>query len=113
MVKFNNDMTIDITSMGLEYGYVSSGEMGRISSALTLAFRDAWESLNNCHINSFFIDEVIDREGLDTSGVELLVDVLKSIKDKNIMLVTHNELLINQSPNIMKIIKENSFSRIE
>lgn len=113
MVKFNNDMTIDITSMGLEYGYVSSGEMGRISSALTLAFRDAWESLNNCHINSFFIDEVIDREGLDTSGVELLVDVLKSIKDKNIMIVTHNELLINQSPNIMKIIKENSFSRIE
>ena len=112
-VSFNNDMSISISLMDIEYGYVSSGEMGRISSALTLAFRDAWEALNDCHINLLAIDEVIDRMGLDTSGVENMVNVLQNYGDKNIMLVTHNELLINQASELLKIIKEQGFTTVE
>ena len=76
-VSFNNDMSLSISSMGVEYGYVSSGEMGRISIALTLAFRDVWESLNNCFINLLSIDEIIDRSGLDSAGIELMLQNLK------------------------------------
>ena len=112
VIKFNNDMSINITYMGVEYGYVSSGEMGRISTALTLAFRDVWESLNNCQINLLAIDEVIDRIGLDTSGVEMMVAELKSKNNKNIMLVTHNEVLINQAPELLTLIKEHNFTSI-
>jgi ABC-type lipoprotein export system ATPase subunit len=98
--------------MGVEYGYVSSGEMGRISTALTLAFRDVWETLNNCSINLLAMDEVIDRIGLDTSGVEMMVNNLKSKQDKNVMLVTHNEVLINQAPELLTLIKEDGFTEV-
>ena len=111
-VTFNNDMSISITYMGVEYGYVSSGEMGRISTALTLAFRDVWETLNNCSINLLAMDEVIDRIGLDTSGVEMMVNNLKSKQDKNVMLVTHNEVLINQAPELLTLIKEDGFTEV-
>lgn len=111
-VYFNNDMTLTITSMGVEYGYVSSGEMGRISIALTLAFRDVWESLNNCYINLLSIDEIIDRSGLDTSGIELMLLNLKKKSNKNILLVTHNDSIISQTSNIITVVKENGFSEI-
>lgn len=111
-VYFNNDMTLTITSMGVEYGYVSSGEMGRISIALTLAFRDVWESLNNCYINLLSIDEIIDRSGLDTSGIELMLLNLKKKSNKNILLVTHNDSIISQTNNIITVVKENGFSEI-
>ena len=111
-VTFNNDMSISISYMGVEYGYVSSGEMGRISTALTLAFRDVWETLNNCSVNLLAMDEVIDRIGLDTSGVEMMVNNLKSKQDKNVMLVTHNEVLINQAPELLTLIKEDGFTEV-
>lgn len=111
-VTFNNDMSISISYMGVEYGYVSSGEMGRISTALTLAFRDVWETLNNCSINLLAMDEVIDRIGLDTSGVEMMVNNLKSKEDKNVMLVTHNEMLINQASDLLTLIKEDGFTEV-
>ena len=89
-----------------------TGEMGRITLALTLAFRDVWETLNNCKINLFAMDEVIDRIGLDTSGVEMTVNALQRKNDKNIMLVTHNDTLINQAPKLLTLIKENGFTEI-
>ena len=111
-VSFNNDMSLSISSMGVEYGYVSSGEMGRISIALTLAFRDVWESLNNCFINLLSIDEIIDRSGLDTAGIELMLQNLKKKSNKNILLVTHNDSIISQNPYLITIVKENGFSEI-
>ena len=112
LITFNNDMSITISKMGVEYGYISSGEEGRVSMALTFAFRDVWESLNNCNVNLWFFDEVIDRLGLDDAGVDLLVDMIKSKKDKNVLMVTHNGRLINQTNNIIKLIKENDFTKV-
>lgn len=112
LITFNNDMSITILKMGVEYGYISSGEEGRLSMALTFAFRDVWESLNNCNVNLWFFDEVIDRLGLDDAGVDLLVDMIKSKKDKNVLMVTHNGRLINQTNNIIKLVKENDFTKV-
>ena len=112
IVSFNSDMSLTIEYMGIQYGYVSTGEMGRITLALTLAFRDVWETLNNCKINLFAMDEVIDRIGLDTAGVEMTVQALQTKEDKNVMLVTHNDTLINQAPHLMTLVKENGFTEI-
>lgn len=112
IVSFNSDMSLTIEYMGIQYGYVSTGEMGRITLSLTLAFRDVWETLNNCKINLFAMDEVIDRIGLDTAGVEMTVQALQTKEDKNVMLVTHNDTLINQAPHLMTLVKENGFTEI-
>lgn len=112
-VSFNNDMSLSFYQMGVEYGYASSGEMGRISMAIMLAFRDVWETLNNCSVNLMMIDEVIDRIGLDISGVEMLVNTLKSKNDKNVKLISHNESVINQASSLMIVAKENGFSEIK
>ena len=33
-------------------------------------------------------------------------------EDKNVMLVTHNDTLINQAPHLMTLVKENGFTEI-
>lgn len=111
-IHFNNDMSISISKMNVDYGYISSGEEGRVNMALTFAFRDVWESLNNCTVNLLFIDEIIDRLGLDEAGVDLLVSMIKEKNDKNIFMVTHNSKLINQTDDIINLVKENDFTKI-
>lgn len=113
LVQFKNDMSVDISYMGTQFGYVSSGEMGRISIALTLAFRDAWENLSGVKINLLMLDEVLDRNGLDSSGIQMLADCLKEESNRNVFLVTHNDSIINSSKNKITIVKERSFSTIE
>ena len=112
-VVLNNDMSMDITSMGLEYGYVSTGEMSRISLALNFAFRDVWESLNNCRINVFLFDEVLDKSGLDTSGKKDIVECLSSINDRNLLVVSHDEIIKSSTTNIITVVKEQGFSHIK
>ena len=113
LVQFKNDMSVDISYMGTQFGYVSSGEMGRISIALTLAFRDAWENLSGIKINLLMLDEVLDRNGLDSSGIQMLADCLKEETGRNVFLVTHNDAIINSAKDKITIVKERSFSTIE
>jgi len=113
LVTFNNDMSITIKGNGVEYGTVSSGEQGRITLALTLAFRDAWESLSGCSINLLMIDEMIDRMGLDINGKQMLLRCIKDKKDKNIFLVTHDASIAEQISNKIVIVKERNFSTIQ
>ena len=112
IVSFNNDMSMTINRLGLDYGYVSTGEEGRISFALMMAFRDVWESLNNCSINLLTFDEIIDRIGLDTSGVACAVKTIKEKNDKNVFIVSHNDTLISQTSDVIKLIKHHGFTNI-
>lgn len=112
IVSFNDDMTMTINRLGINYGYVSSGEEGRISLALMLAFRDVWETLNNCSINLMAFDEIIDRIGLDTAGVECAIKAITGILDKNVFIVTHNDSLISRTKDTIKLIKKHGFTTI-
>ena len=111
-VVLNNDMSITISSMGLDYNYVSTGELSRISLALNFAFRDVWESLNNCRINVFLFDEILDKSGLDTSGKKDVVECLSSINDRNLLVVSHDEIIKSSTTNIITVVKEQGFSHI-
>jgi len=112
-VQFNTDMSVDMNRNGLPIGAPSSGEEGRISLALQFAFRDTWECLNGIHPSIMMVDEVIDRSGLDESGVSAAVDCLMSLNDRCRYVVSHNARVADQFNDIILIVKHHDFSTIE
>jgi DNA repair exonuclease SbcCD ATPase subunit len=115
-VNFNNDLTVNITELGrdLDFDNLSRGERTRLILSLSWAFRDVWESLYQ-PINTIFIDELIDN-GLDTSGVEAAMAVLKKMsrdRHKSIWLVSHRDELAARVSTILHVKKENGFTRYE
>lgn len=112
-VTFLNDLTVEIMQLGqdLDFDNLSRGERNRLILSLSWAFRDVWESLYQS-INLLFIDELIDN-GLDASGVESALAVLKKIareRKKNVFLISHKDELIGRVNNVLKVIKENGFT---
>ena len=112
-VKFQNDLTVEITELGrdLDFDNLSRGERNRLILSLSWAFRDVWESLYK-QINLLFIDELID-SGMDASGVENSLGVLKRMsreRNKSIFLVSHRDELSGRVNNIMTVTKENGFT---
>jgi DNA repair ATPase RecN len=113
-VMFQNDLTVLITQLGqdLDFDNLSRGERNRLILGLSWAFRDVWESLYQS-INLLFVDELIDN-GLDASGVEGALSVLKKMsreRKKNIFLISHKDELIGRVNNVLRVIKENGFTR--
>lgn len=115
-VEFQNDLSTEITMLGNDYDFasLSRGERARLTLGLAFAFRDVWESLNQ-PINLFFVDEVLDN-GIDSAGIEAALKTLKAMgreRNKNIFIVSHREELISRCSNVMSVIKEGGFSRVE
>jgi DNA repair exonuclease SbcCD ATPase subunit len=112
-VTFLNDLTVEITQLGqdLDFDNLSRGERTRLILALSLSFRDVWESLYQS-VSLLFVDELIDN-GLDASGVEGALAELKKIareRKKNVFLISHKDELIGRVNNVLKVIKENGFT---
>lgn len=115
-VKFMNDLSVEITLNDQFYDYkqLSRGERTRVNVALSLAFRDTYESLYQ-GINLIMIDEMID-VGLDPSGITRMWTIfadLAVIQRKNVFVISHKEELLTKTDNILKIVKEDGFSTIE
>lgn len=113
-VIFQNDLSVEITQLGqdLDFDNLSRGERNRLILGLSWAFRDVWESLYQ-GVNLLFIDELVDN-GLDASGVENALSVLKKIgreRNKNIFLISHKDELIGRVNNVLKVIKENGYTQ--
>jgi len=112
-VLFQNDLTVQIEELGrdLDFDNLSRGEMTRVILALSLAFRDVYESLYE-PINLLIIDELID-SGMDSSGVESSMSILKRMvreTDKSIWLISHKDELTSRVSNILRVIKENGYT---
>jgi len=113
-VKFQNDLSVEITELGrdLSYGNFSRGESTRLILSLSFAFRDVWENLYHS-INLLFIDEMIDN-GLDTVGVENAIGLFKELgrrRDKSVWLISHRDELVSRVNNVLHVIKEGGFTR--
>jgi len=66
----------------------------------------------NTSINFMAVDEILD-VGLDTTGLEKSLEILKSMsrnRNKNILLISHREELIARCDQILYVIKENNFT---
>ena len=112
-VKFQSDLTVEITELGrdLDFDNLSRGERNRLILSLCWAFRDVWEMLYH-NINTMFIDELVD-SGMDTAGVENAIGILKQIareRHKNIYLISHRDELQGRVNNVLKVTKENGFT---
>lgn len=112
-VLFQNDLTVEITELGrdLDFDNLSRGERNRLILSLSWAFRDVWENLYQ-PINLLFIDELVD-SGMDTSGVENALAILKKIsreRKKSVWLVSHKDELAGRVNNILTVQKENGFT---
>lgn len=112
-VVFKNDLSVEIQELGrdLDFDNLSRGERNRLILSLSWAFRDVYESLYE-PINLLSVDELLDN-GLDTSGVEASLAVLKKMcreRNKSVWLISHREELIGRVNNIMRAVKENGFS---
>ena len=112
-VLFQNDLSIEITELGrdLDFDNLSRGERNRLILSLSWAFRDVWENLYQ-PINLLFIDELVD-SGMDTSGVESSLAVLKQIsrdRKKSIWLISHRDELAGRVNNVLTVTKENGFT---
>jgi DNA repair exonuclease SbcCD ATPase subunit len=115
-VVFKNDLSVEITELGreLDFDNLSRGERNRLILSLNFAFRDVWEGLYH-PINLLVVDETLD-SGMDLAGVENGLSLLKSMareRNKSIWLVSHKDELISRVSNIMKVVKENGFTRFE
>lgn len=114
-VHFMSDLSVEISEFGrdLDFDNLSRGERTRLILSLSWAFRDVYESLNH-KINVLFIDELIDG-GLDTSGVESALRILKHMvreNNRSIMLISHRDELINRVDNVINVVKKNGFTSI-
>lgn len=115
-VKFQNDLSVDITQLGRDFDFdnLSRGERNRLILSLSWAFRDVFESMNH-PINLMFIDELVD-SGMDTQGVDASLAVIKDMsrnRSKNIFLISHREELISKCETILIVRKENGFTMID
>lgn len=115
-VKFQNDLSVEITELGLDFDFdnLSRGERTRLILSLSWAFRDVFESMNSS-INLLFIDELIDN-GLDPAGVESALEVLKRIsreRNKNVFLISHREELMNRVSQILTVVRDNGFTSLQ
>lgn len=112
-VEFQPDLSVDISEHGrdLDFDNLSRGEKTRLMLSLSWAFRDVYEQLND-GINLLFIDELMDN-GLDTSGVESSVKVLKNMireSNRNVLLISHRDELIGRIDDVLYVRKEGGFT---
>jgi len=112
-VRFNSDLTVDITEYGrdLDFDNLSRGERNRLILGMSWAFRDIYESLNH-PMNLMCVDELVD-SGMDTTGVEAALSVLKKMgreSKKNVFLISHKEELQGRVSNVLYVVKEGGFT---
>lgn len=115
-VKFNNDLSVDITELGrdLDFDNLSRGERNRLILGLSWSFRDVHETMHD-QLDFLSVDELID-SGMDGSGVESAMSALKSLHEdrgKNIFVISHRDELIEQADATIHVVKEDGFTRFE
>jgi DNA repair exonuclease SbcCD ATPase subunit len=108
--KFNIKLTID----GKETNYksYSSGEKGRIDTAILLALQNLIFSRGANNSNLIIFDEIF--EHLDIIGIERTVNLLKEeAKDKAIYVISHQNEFADYFENVIMIKNEKGISRLE
>jgi len=108
--KFNIKLTID----GKETNYksYSSGEKGRIDTAILLALQNLIFSRGANNSNLIIFDEIF--EHLDIIGIERTVNLLKEeAKNKAIYVISHQNEFADYFENVIMIKNEKGISRLE
>ena len=115
-VEFTHEMTASITQFGrcMDFGNLSNGQRARVNLALSFAFRDVLQQLND-RINICMLDEVLD-VGLDGPGVTAAARMLKrKARDEQISLyiISHRDEIDSAFDRNMTVQLSEGFSVIQ
>jgi hypothetical protein len=96
-----------------EYQSFSSGERHKIDLSILFMFIDIASRKNNVQTNLLLLDEILD-SSLDTEAKQLALKLIKNSKDKNTIIITHSDEIIeslNGSSDILiRAEKKGNFS---
>jgi DNA repair exonuclease SbcCD ATPase subunit len=94
------------------YASFSEGEKSRLDLALMFTWRAIAKLRNSASTSLLILDEVFD-SSLDTNGNENLMDILSSIADGNIFVISHKgDQLYDKFHSVIKFEKHANFSRM-
>lgn len=94
------------------YESFSEGEKSKIDVALMLTWRMVAKMKNSVNTNLLIMDEIFDGS-LDNDGIESLTNILHTLENVNVFIISHKtDQLIDRFNNIIKIEKSNNFSRV-
>lgn len=110
--EIENDLTVSIEYMrhGVSYHSLSAGERLKLDVSVSIALRDLMSVIG---IKSGFlmVDELFD-SALDTSSKRNVFNLIKDRFD-TVLLVSHTSEFDDKCDSLLRVIKENGFSRIE
>jgi len=100
-----------INTVGADvYAGNSSGESRRIDLCILLALQDLIQSRASKVWSTVIFDEVFDT--LDTTGIQLVIELFRSFTDKSIYIISHNSELKQYFDTCITVVKENAISSI-
>ena len=91
------------------YDSFSAGERQRIDASLMLTWREIAGLKNSSSTNLLFLDEIMDAS-LDTDVLELFMQILETMKDSNIFVISHREGLQDRFRSVIRLEKRNNFT---
>ena len=91
------------------YESFSAGERSRIDFALMLTWRELAGLKNSAATNLLFLDEVMDAS-LDSTVLDLLMNILEGMKTSNIFVISHREGLQDKFRSVIRLEKQNNFT---
>jgi len=95
-----------------EFGYssFSEGEKAKIDLAILLCWRTIARMKNSVNTNLLLLDEIFDGS-LDINGTDFVMNILKTMGEDNIFIISHKEALFDKFDSVIKFKKINEFSQ--
>lgn len=93
------------------YDSFSEGEKTRISLALIFTWRAIAAMKNSVNANLIVLDEVADAS-MDTEGFDQCVNLFHSMKNNNVFVVSHREVISDKFDTVLKFEKKNNFTTV-
>ena len=93
------------------YDSFSQGEKQRIDIALLFTWRELSSMKNSLNMNLVVMDEILDT-AMDGDGMKLCIDLIKSIKNTNVIVISHREAISDEFDQVIHLKKKNNFTQI-
>lgn len=96
----------------MSYNQLSEGEKLRLNMAVMMAWRDVARYKSNMSCNLLIMDEIFD-SSVDVEGTQAFTELLKSVSDLNVFVITHTpEKLTDSFRSQIKLQKVNGFTTL-
>lgn len=94
------------------YENFSEGEKQRIDLAILFAWRQIAKMKNSMACNLLIFDEIAD-SSLDDDGVKYIFEIMKTLENTNIFVISHRENMIDNFDRVLRFSKKGNFSTVE